>query len=353
MRSTHFFLIVSFFWIAGCHSVDDIVPKGVSTFISKSELKKKLGFDMVITSMVLDNLDNIYISDYYRIVKISKNKDVTLFAGTSVGLKDGLIPEVAFDDIQCMTFDKLGNLFVGERANHCIRKINTSGYTSILAGNPYLLTNTTYKPDGIGRSAFFISPTTLIADSSNNLLVTDSGFINYFSSQSIRQVSQDGYVKTIAGSTGSINAGTFNEKPDYFQDIYGLTRGKADTIFISDSRNALIRVLLSSGNIVTIAGSGNRRKADGLGKQAGFVSPTVLAYQPSQGLYIVDESQIRILSRTGYVSTFTGKEDYGYQDGTLNEAKFGQITSMHFDKAGVLYIADASNGCIRRINTNL
>lgn len=61
---------------------------------------------------------------------------------------------------------------------------------------------------------------------------------------------------------------------------------------------------------------------------------------------------IRQITLAGAVTTFAGTGGGGYVDGPAAMARFSSPTSLAQDAAGSLYVADAVNYRIRRIDTN-
>jgi len=87
---------------------------------------------------------------------------VTTIAGNSnVGYGDGQGIAASFDVPIGIVLDSSNNLFVVDSNNHRIRKINSTGYVSTIAGNSR------------GFSASFDSPRDLVIDSSDNLYIAD------------------------------------------------------------------------------------------------------------------------------------------------------------------------------------
>lgn len=350
MKQIIYFVVICIS-ITNCRQKDAIVPDGVSTFVSSVDFKNKLGPDFVPRNLAFDNDGNLFVSSSYQIVKINPSGQISVFAGGDPGYENGIGPVAKFNGIQGLVFDNEGNLYVGEQQNNCIRKVNTDGYVSLFSGRPnWIYSQGVDGPvDGPDSIAHFISPTALAVDSGNNIIETESGFINKFSANVVRKISPKGFVQTIAGKFGSYNFGIFNDQPNYFQYPSGVALGLQDTIFVSDGDNALLRTVLPNGNVLSLAGNGQRISLDGSGKQASFKSPTALIYHKEIGLLIADDTKLRLLSSNGYVSTLTGSGESAYQDGGLKEAKFGQIADMALDSKKILYIIDGGYRCIRRI----
>ncbi|MGE0041478.1 MAG: hypothetical protein AB7H88_10160 [Vicinamibacterales bacterium] len=91
---------------------------------------------------------------------------------------------------------------------------------------------------------------------------------------------------------------------------------------------------------------------DGLGTDAQFDAPRGVAADGAGNLFVADTTNntIRRISRTGEVTTFAGTAGFGaYADGAGVEARFNEPFGLAVDRAGTIYVADASNNAIRRI----
>ena len=84
-----------------------------------------------------------------------------------------------------------GNLFIADSANHLIRKIDTVGNVSTIAGTA----NVSGSDDGQGIQAKFNQPYGIVVDSSDNIYVADPG------TDRIYKISPQGVISTFAGST--------------------------------------------------------------------------------------------------------------------------------------------------------
>jgi serine/threonine protein kinase, bacterial len=114
----------------------------------------------------------IYVadSDNHNIRKISTTGYVSTIAGSgSIGSDDGQGISASFDRLECIAVDSLGNLYVTDIGSSKIRRINTTGYVSTIAG-----TGSYGSLDGEGTAASFYFPLGIAVDSSDNLYVADS-----------------------------------------------------------------------------------------------------------------------------------------------------------------------------------
>jgi sugar lactone lactonase YvrE len=180
-------------------------------------------------------------------------------------------------------------------------------------------------------------------DSAGNLLVTDSG------NHAIRKITSAGLVSTLAGNgtagstNGSANVATFNTP-------YGIAVDKADNIFVVDHVTNLIRKLTVAGVVSTFAG-GNLGLINGAGTAAGFWSPSGLAIDASDKLYVADSSNnaIRMVTPAGVVSTLAGNGDPGYTNTSTGAARFYNPYGVAVDGHGNVYVAEYENSAIRII----
>lgn len=143
----------------------------------------------------------------------------------------------------------------------------------------------------------------------------------------------------------------------------GLLAGKNGVLLIADTYNHLIRQADAAGQVRTLAGQArfaaetrepNGSWADGKGTEARFNEPMGMAEDRFGNLYIADAGNhvIRKLDKSGRVTTVAGSGLAGWKDGTGPEARFNEPRDVAVAEDGSLYVADALNHVIRRIDAN-
>ncbi|MFY8034173.1 MAG: hypothetical protein ACOVMN_06610, partial [Flexibacteraceae bacterium] len=175
-----------------------ISPAGVVTYLAGTGTSGLI--NGLVTSarfqipvrVAFDGVGNIYVADWgtHVIRKVSPAGVVSTFAGSgTLGFANGVGTEASFNGPSGVAVDGVGNVYVGDRENHCIRKISPDGEVTTFAGS-----GTRGFADGAATSAQFNNPTGVAFDGAGNLYVTDE------SNSRIRKISPAGVVTTIAGS---------------------------------------------------------------------------------------------------------------------------------------------------------
>ncbi|MCD8739733.1 hypothetical protein LT679_03885 [Mucilaginibacter roseus] len=212
---------------------------------------------------------------------------------------------------------------------------------STLAGN-----STAGFTDGNGNSALFNYPMGLWADQSGDLYVADSY------NSAIRKVTQLADVITISGD-GTIGYIDGHLASAQFYACSGITGDNQGNLFVADRGNNIIRKL-SDGEVTTLAGTGTAGLENGNGNKADFNTPVSITVNASGYLFVADygNNLIRKIAPDGVVSTFAGNTAAGYINRTGTDASFNKPNAIAIDSEGNLFIAEAANHAIRKIDAN-
>jgi sugar lactone lactonase YvrE len=244
--------------------------------------------------LAVDSKDNIYISEgsNHRIRKVDTNGIITTFAGNGIGGYNGdsiLATAASLYAPWGMCFDRNGNLFIADHVNNRVRKIDTAGIITTVAGNGIM----GFSGDsGLAVNAQLNQPTSVAFDNSGNLYVAEWG------NNRIRKVDSLGIITTIAGNglfTYSGDSTLAINNP--MARLYSIVIDQSDNLFLTDCWNQRIRkVDIATGTINTIAGTGVAGFSGDGGPAvlAELYLPEGLALDKCQNLYISEVQNKRI-----------------------------------------------------------
>jgi len=249
-----------------------------------------------------------------------------------------------------IVFDAAGNLYMAETANHVIRKVDTNGNITTIAGTG---TQGFSGDNGSATSATFDSPQGLALDATN-LYIADTH------NHRIRKlVLATGTITTIAGTDTPGFSGDNALATSAQLDLpTALTIDANNNLYLADTGNHRIRkITAATGIITTIAGTGTQGFSgdNALATSAAIDSPTGLALDASNNLYLADTHNQRIrkiTAATGIITTIAGTGAPGFSGDTAaaTTATLALPHGITIDPAGNLYLADTQNHRIRRID---
>lgn len=209
--------------------VTTIAGSGVAGFADGTGTSASFKYPSGIT---VDSAGIIYVADTdnHRIRRIDANGVVTTLAGNGgTAFTNGIGTAATFNRPYGISADTSGNLYVADQFNHRIRKIDTNGVVTTVAGNGVGI-----WLDGTGTAAGFASPLQVKVGVQGNLFVVDEW------SARIRKVDQFGVVTTIAGNGNT----TFTDgigTSATFWDPRGLAIDRFGNIYVGDYFNNRVR----------------------------------------------------------------------------------------------------------------
>lgn len=244
----------------------------------------------------------IYVNDQgnHRVRAVSITGTIITVAGNGTVLSTGdggpalgagmVIP------IRCAV-DQSGNLFIVDQGAHIVRKMDTNGILTTVAG-----VNNTHGFSGDGgpaNQALLNNPTADSFDAAGNLYITDQ------SNHRIRKIDTNGIITTVAGN-GSIGfSGDGGPALSASLNFPGATViDNAGNLFIVDTKNQVVRKV-SGGIITTVAGTPGATGNTGDGGpplQAKFKDPFAITVDPAGNLYIGDTNNNRVRKISGLAS---------------------------------------------------
>jgi len=303
-------------------------------------------------SLALDGSGNLYFVDNgtSRIRKVDTKGILTTIAGNGTAgfTGDGAAATSAEMNFPTgLALDSGGNLYIADFQNLRVRKINTSGTINTVAGNGVL----SYSGDGgPALSAQMNSPRGVAVDSAGNLYIADTN------NNVIRKVASNGIVTTFAGNaTAGGNGDGSTATGAQLNGPLGLAVDAGGNLYIADTQNSRIRKVSAGGTISTVAGNGTPGYGgDGSAATAALLNfPTAVALDSAGNLYIADlnNNRIRMVSPGGTITTVAGNGSSGYVgDGAAAvNARLFTPQGVAVDAAGNLYIADTGNWAVRLV----
>lgn len=160
-------------------------------------------------------------------------------------------------------------------------------------------------------------------------------------------------VYTLAGNGGSGLVDGPGAKAQFHWPV-GLVADAAGSLYVADFENHCIRHVSPEGVVRVLAGNGTAGFADGAGTEARFSGPNGICLGENGSLYVADAAnrRIRKIDRQGRVSTVAGSGDPGHADGPALQARFRYPTGVVADGQGNLYVTDRGNHRIRKLGAN-
>lgn len=243
--------------------------------------------------IAVDAAGNVFVADSnnHRIRKITTDGMVTTIAGSANGYTNGTISTALFSYPEGVAVDATGTLYVGDTANHSIRKITTDGAVTTLAGNGI---NHGYA-DGPGVSAKFWTPCGVVVDFGGIVYVAEK------QGNRIRKITTDGVVSTLAGS-GVSGFADGSGTAAMFQGSFHLSLDATGNVYVADGSNNRIRKITPLGVVTTLAGS-SQGYLDGVGSGAKFRSPIGISVAVDGTVFVGESGNNRIRKITNNLAT--------------------------------------------------
>jgi sugar lactone lactonase YvrE len=273
---------------SGNHTIRKISPTGiVTTFAGSAGLQGSVDGTGTIArfsqpyGVSVDPGGNIYVADYgnQTVRKITSSGAVTTLAGLSgsSGSADGSGNAARFDGPAQTATDSMGNIYVADSRNHTMRKITPAGSVTTLAGSaPY-----TGSTDDIGTGARFNFPNGIAVGGDGNAYIGDTN--NY----TIRKIDSAKVVSTAAGTPGVNGSADGVGKSARFSGPYGVAADNSGNVYVADSFS--IRKITADGKVTTLAGiPNNPGSGNGTAQGAQFSRPTGIAVDGKGNLFVAD-----------------------------------------------------------------
>jgi sugar lactone lactonase YvrE len=206
---------------------------------------------------------------------------------------------------------------------------------------------------GPATAARLNDPIGITEDNAGNLYIADE------QNARVRKVSSRGVISTIAGGgrrpVARAPDGTLATKLKLSHPSYVVVDAHGD-VYFSDFLANVVTEIDRSGRIRHVAGTGKAGFSGdgGPATRAELNFPTGLTLDSRGNLFISDafNNRIRKVDRRGVITTVagTGRAGYSGDGGPADEARLNASAGLALDARGRLVIADQGNNLVRRVN---
>ena len=308
---------------------------------------------------VVDAANNLLIAEvgHNRVRKVNTNGIIATIAGNGSGGTSGdggAATNAAITTPDSLALDGSGNLYIAASQSHRIRKVDTNGIITTVAGGGAGGGTDGLGDGGVATNATLLYPNGVVVDAAGNLFIADWG------NNRVRKVDANGIITTIAGggAGGGVDglgdgAAATNAA---LNGPVGVTFDSSGNLLIGDSKNNRVRKVDTNGIITAVAGGGSGALGDGgTATNATLVNPNGVAVDGFGNLFIGDSgnNRVREVYAGGIITTVAGGGPDGLGDGgAATNATISTPIGVTLDHFGNLFIADYGNNRIRKVAVN-
>ena len=240
-----------------------------------------------------------------------------------------------------------GYVYIADTSNNAVRRVDANGIITTVAGTGLR----GFSGDGgPAAQAQLAGPNGIAVDANGVLYIAD------FNNNRVRKV-VNGIISTVAGSGQSGYGGDGGAATAAaLRNPWDVAVGRDGTLYIADAFNYRIRRVTPSGVISTYAGTGGSGFSGdgGLATQARLYTPSMLAIDGANNLFISDSANYRIrvvAYPSGVIDTVagTGQSGDSGDGGPARSASFSSPTGVSIDPSGAHLFVSAKDDLRVRI----
>lgn len=336
------------------------------------------------TDVAVDGAGQLYIADYFnhRVRKVSAAGIITTIAGNGTkgfGGDGGPATAAMLERPSGVAVDAAGNVFVADSFNNRVRKVDTAGTITTVAGSGATgltgdggpaTTAAIYEPErvevgpeghlyvaqsragavrkvdaagiittvlpGGGGAGRLGQPVSMVFDADRNLYVAGIYFFDY----RVHKVTPAGVMSTVAGNgTPSFSGDGGPAVAAQLGQAPRVAFGPGGDLYVADLDNDRVRRIDGAGRITSVA-------------TADFNIAGAIVFDRAGNLYVAEPAVIRRIDPAGRSTVVAGTGATGFtgDGGPATSARISYPSSLALDGAGNLYLADSENDRVRRVD---
>ena len=303
--------------------------------------------------VVVDAAGSLIFSDYVnnRVRKVDTNGIITTIVGNGGSGFSGDGGPATNANLKLpagIALDRYGNLLIADQGNYRVRMVSTNGLITTVAGNG----NQGYSGDGGPATNSGLNlPCGLATDDAGNLFIADQvdNRIRKVDTNGIITTIAGNGINAFAGDGGPASNASLNEPA-------GVLLTAAGKLFIADTHNNRIRMVDTNGVITTIAGNGTGAFAGdgGPATNASLYEPVGVILDEFGDLLVADDpnNRVRMINPNGVITTIAGDGVQGYcgDNGPATNACLSFPCYLAIDGVGDLFITDSQNNRVRKVS---
>jgi RHS repeat-associated protein len=295
----------------------------------------------------------IYLADenHNRVVRLTTAGKLETLAGTGTSGYSGdggPATKAELSKPLGLALDKDGTLYIAERGNLVVRRVQPDGTIDTFAGGGSPKSGN--GDGGPATGALLGEPHALAIGRDGSLFIADAVM------PSVRCVRSNGLIETVLGDGTDATGGDGGPGAKAeIQEPLGLAVGPDDSLYVADYEANRIRKLAPDGTVSTVAGTGaSGNSGDGGPATVALLNgPHTVDVGPDGALYIADEANFRVRKVTpdGIIHALAGG---GTQQAAefvpAEDAKFSQPRLVAVEPGGRLLIADYTDELVYRLS---
>ena len=245
------------------------------------------------SGVALDAAGNLYVTvkEHHLIRRITPADGITTVAGTGTqGFSgDGAAATSAqLDRPNTLTLDGAGNLYIADTGNNRVRRVDTAGVITTIAGTG----TAAYRASDEGAaatSAQISSPASVAFDSAGNLYIADTSNHRIRKVDTAGMITTvAGTTQGFSGDGGPATSAQLDFPIGLALD------GADNIYVTDQNNNRIRKVDAATGNISTVAGGGSALGDGGPALSAQFNSPANMEFDCAGNLYVADFRNHRV-----------------------------------------------------------